>query len=116
MDLEGVLVCEVLNLHDGRQLTGFLAGRPFAWQEMMLVMALLFQFFNFTLDDSQYTLQVAFTLTIKPKDLKMRATLRDGWTARSIEQSLGGSVHGDQPTSKEVRIIAMPRLRTLTRI
>lgn len=71
-------------------------GRPFAWQEMMLVMAMLLQYYNFTLDDPQYNLQIAFTLTIKPKNLHMKATLREGWTARSIEQSLSGSVPGTQ--------------------
>lgn len=65
-------------------------GRPFAWQEMMLVLPMLLQYFNFSLDDPQYALQTAFTLTIKPKDLYIRSTLREGWTARRIEQHLNG--------------------------
>ncbi|USW48179.1 Putative Flavoprotein-like superfamily [Septoria linicola] len=66
-------------------------GRGFAWQEMMLVMPTLLQYFNFSMDDPQYDLQTAFTLTIKPKDFYMRASLREGWTARKIEQHLSGS-------------------------
>lgn len=70
-------------------------GRPFAWQEMMLVVPMLLQYFNFTLDDPQYTLQISSTLTIKPKDFEMRGTLREGWTPRKIEQSLSGNVAAD---------------------
>ncbi|KAK4508329.1 hypothetical protein PRZ48_002067 [Zasmidium cellare] len=70
-------------------------GRPFAWQEMMLVLAMTLQYFNFTPDDPQYSLQISSTLTIKPKDFYMRASVREGWTARAIEQSLTGQ----QPVS-----------------
>lgn len=65
-------------------------GRPFAWQEMMIVMAMTLQYFNFTPDDPQYSLQISSTLTIKPKNFNMRAAVREGWTARTIEQSLTG--------------------------
>lgn len=75
-------------------------GRPFAWQEMMLVLPMLLQYFNFSLDDPQYTLQTAFTLTIKPKDLVIRATLREGWTARKVEQHLNRSSDLETSTAK----------------
>jgi cytochrome P450/NADPH-cytochrome P450 reductase len=52
-------------------------GRPFAWQESVLITALLLQNFNFRLDDPSYQLQIKQTLTIKPKDFFMHATLRD---------------------------------------
>jgi cytochrome P450/NADPH-cytochrome P450 reductase len=60
-------------------------GRGFAWQEMVLLLPMLLQYFDFSLDDAQYRLQNAFQLTIKPKDFYIRASLREGWTARSIE-------------------------------
>lgn len=70
-------------------------GRPFAWQEAMMVTAMLFQYFNFTPEDPQYDLHLKSTLTIKPKDFYMRAALRDGWTATTVEQSLSGSIRSD---------------------
>ena len=51
-------------------------GRGFAWNEAVIAMAILFQNFNFTLDDPNYQLEVAASLTIKPKDFFMRAQLR----------------------------------------
>jgi len=64
-------------------------GRPFAWQEALLVMAMLLQNFNFVLDP-HYTLGLKQTLTIKPKDLHFRAILRDGLTPTLLEQRLAG--------------------------
>ncbi|KJZ78080.1 hypothetical protein HIM_02717 [Hirsutella minnesotensis 3608] len=65
-------------------------GRPFAWQEAVLVVAMLFQNFNFTLDDPNYNLELQETLTIKPKDFFMRASLRHGMTPTELEQQLAG--------------------------
>ena len=100
MELEVVLVClrgAPLLLADAY----CFAGRPFAWQEMMLVLAMTLQYFNFTPDDPQYSLQISSTLTIKPKDFYMRASVREGWTARAIEQSLTGQ----QPVAASVRVV-----------
>ncbi|KAF2809760.1 cytochrome P450 [Mytilinidion resinicola] len=63
-------------------------GRPFAWQEALLVTAILLQKFNFKMDDPSYELQIKSTLTIKPKDFYMRASLRPGITPTSLQQSL----------------------------
>lgn len=63
-------------------------GRPFAWQEALLTVALLFQNFNFRLVDPSYQLSIKQTLTIKPKDLFMYATLRDGIDTVQLEKSL----------------------------
>ncbi|KAK9319030.1 putative bifunctional p-450/nadph-p450 reductase [Lipomyces orientalis] len=52
-------------------------GRPFAWQEALLVTAMLLQNFNFRMDDPNYQLHIKQTLTIKPKGLFMRCSLRD---------------------------------------
>nr|QNR01075.1 NADPH-cytochrome P450 reductase-2 [Ophiocordyceps sinensis] len=65
-------------------------GRPFAWQEAILVMAMLFQNFNFSLDDPNYRLELQETLTIKPKDFYMRASLRHGMTPTELERQLAG--------------------------
>ncbi|TDL21939.1 cytochrome P450 oxidoreductase OrdA-like protein [Rickenella mellea] len=55
-------------------------GRPFAWQEAQLVIASVFQSFDLYLEDPSYDLHVKQSLTIKPKDLKMRAVSRPGKT------------------------------------
>ncbi|KAK4118316.1 putative bifunctional P-450:NADPH-P450 reductase [Parathielavia appendiculata] len=65
-------------------------GRPFAWQEAVLVMAMLLQNFDFSLDDPTYELQYKQTLTTKPKNFHMRASLRDGLTATELEHRLAG--------------------------
>lgn len=69
-------------------------GRPFAWQEATLAIALLLQNFNFLFDDPRYTLTQQQTLTLKPKDFYMRAVLRDGLTATQLEHRLSGSTAG----------------------
>jgi cytochrome P450/NADPH-cytochrome P450 reductase len=69
-------------------------GRPFAWQESLLVMTMLLQNFNFILQPN-YKFGYKQTLTIKPKDMYMRAILRDGLTPTILQQRLSG-----QPISK----------------
>ncbi|KAL4951002.1 cytochrome P450 [Aspergillus filifer] len=64
-------------------------GRPFAWQEALLVMAMLLQNFEFSLDPN-YKLEFKQTLTIKPKDLYMKARLRHGLTPTTLERRLAG--------------------------
>ncbi|KAI9875940.1 MAG: hypothetical protein M1830_007702 [Pleopsidium flavum] len=80
-------------------------GRPFAWQESLLTTALLLQNFSFRLDDPSYQLSIKQTLTIKPKDLFMHATLRDGIDSIHLEKSLFSA--GSQPAlvaSKDKKI------------
>lgn len=72
-------------------------GRPFAWQEMVIAVAMLLQNFNFLLDDPNYTLTQLQTLTVKPKDFFMRAVLRNGMTAGQLEHRLNGTA----PTSAD---------------
>jgi cytochrome P450 / NADPH-cytochrome P450 reductase len=67
-------------------------GRPFAWQEAVMLTALLFQNFNFVHDNPGYQLSIKQTLTIKPKDFYMRAILRDGLTPAELEARLAGAV------------------------
>ncbi|KAJ7259121.1 fatty acid hydroxylase [Mycena haematopus] len=53
-------------------------GRAFAWQEVCLVMASVIQRFDLSLADPSYNLELKQTLTVKPKDLYIRANLRAG--------------------------------------
>ncbi|KAI2627622.1 bifunctional P-450:NADPH-P450 reductase [Hypoxylon sp. NC1633] len=66
-------------------------GRPFAWQEAVLTMAMLFQNFNFVLADNDYELHHKQTLTLKPKDFYIRAILRDGLDPTKLESRLSGT-------------------------
>lgn len=75
-------------------------GRPFAWQEALLVMAMLLQNFNFVLDDPNYNLAYKQTLTIKPAGFYMRAILRDGLTPTSLERRLAGHAPDENTASQ----------------
>ncbi|KAJ4249793.1 hypothetical protein NW762_012135 [Fusarium torreyae] len=84
-------------------------GRPFAWQEALLVMVMLLQNFNFVLDPN-YNLGFKQTLTIKPKEMHMRAILRDNLTPTTLERRLAGlsvsateKVNGTNGSSTEAR-------------
>ncbi|KAM5345779.1 hypothetical protein ACJ41O_011640 [Fusarium nematophilum] len=70
-------------------------GRPFAWQEALLVMAMLLQNFNFVLQPG-YDLSIKQTLTIKPADMSIRAILRDGLTPTTLEHRLVGGAAADK--------------------
>ncbi|KAI1305496.1 bifunctional P-450:NADPH-P450 reductase [Xylaria venustula] len=65
-------------------------GRPFAMQEAILAMAMLFQSFNFVLHDPTYNLAIKQTLTIKPDNFLMRAIIRDGLSPTQLEHRLAG--------------------------
>ncbi|KAL4925712.1 bifunctional cytochrome P450/NADPH--P450 reductase [Aspergillus undulatus] len=66
-------------------------GRPFAWQEMLLAVSILLQNFTFSMDDPKYRLRLVETLTIKPKDLRVRASLRHGMSPLDLEHRLSGA-------------------------
>ncbi|MGO2537180.1 MAG: bifunctional cytochrome P450/NADPH--P450 reductase, partial [Brachybacterium tyrofermentans] len=51
-------------------------GRPFALQEATLVLAMMLQRFDIALTDPGYEMKIAESLTIKPKDLTIRARTR----------------------------------------
>ena len=78
-------------------------GRAFAWQEALLLCALILQNFTMTLDDPTYELKIQQSLTIKPKDFYMRAKLRPGVTATSLQSMLASgskpldSFNGTEP-------------------
>ncbi|KAE9403346.1 cytochrome P450 [Gymnopus androsaceus JB14] len=64
-------------------------GRPFAWQEVSLVMASIVQKFDLSFVDPAYNLELKQTLSLKPKDLFIHAKLRNRSIAlpKQIQQS-----------------------------
>ncbi|KAK0952507.1 hypothetical protein LTS01_024796 [Friedmanniomyces endolithicus] len=88
-------------------------GFPFAWQEIMMVTAMLLQYFDFAPQDQSYRLQIKSTLTIKPKDFFMRATLREGWTATKIERSLSGSIRTPASSKSQPAASSKPKTEGL---
>ncbi|CAF0757068.1 unnamed protein product [Adineta steineri] len=51
-------------------------GRPFAWQESLLALALVIKHFNIEFVDPSYDLRIKQTLTIKPEGFKIRVRSR----------------------------------------
>ena len=95
-------------------------GRAFAWQEALLAMAIILQRFDFRLDDPSYDLKMQFHLTIKPKDLYIRATLRGGLDATGLEHRMNASPdQGDIKTKNQAsktlqKLGAASRAQSLT--
>ncbi|KAF7562617.1 hypothetical protein G7046_g1524 [Stylonectria norvegica] len=79
-------------------------GRAFAWQESLLVSAMLLQNFNFRLDDPRYELKIHQTLTIKPGDFFVHATLREHVDSIQLGKTLHGNANipSSSATTKEV--------------
>ncbi|MCJ1400318.1 hypothetical protein MMC11_003523 [Xylographa trunciseda] len=83
-------------------------GRAFAWQEAHIVVAMLLQNFNFRADDPSYNIIWRQTLTIKPKDFYMYATLREGIDPIYLEKTLWSNGDGSKSaTSKDKKIADM---------
>ncbi|KAF2662100.1 NADPH--cytochrome P450 reductase-like protein [Lophiostoma macrostomum CBS 122681] len=74
-------------------------GRAFAWQEALLVVALLLQNFDIRMDDPSYELKVKSTLTHKPQGFYMRAALRKGVSATTLQNTLSSSSGAAPATS-----------------
>ncbi|PIG86205.1 NADPH--cytochrome P450 reductase [Aspergillus arachidicola] len=74
-------------------------GRPFAWQEMLLVVVMLLQNFNFEMENPSYDLRIKQSLSIKPDGFQMKATLRRGLDAARLASVLnsGGDLFPDAP-------------------
>ncbi|KAL2855204.1 cytochrome P450 [Aspergillus pseudodeflectus] len=77
-------------------------GRPFAWQEALLVMVMLLQNFDFSWADANYDLKYKQTLTIKPKDMYMKASLRHGLNPTTLERRLAGLATTETTTPANV--------------
>lgn len=76
-------------------------GRPFAWQEAILTTAMLLQNFNFRFDDPSYQLHIKQTLTIKPKDFFMHATLRDHIDPVYVEKMMHNAPAEERKSSEK---------------
>jgi cytochrome P450 / NADPH-cytochrome P450 reductase len=63
-------------------------GRGFAWQEALLIVAMILQNFDVRMDDPSYQLHIKQTLTVKPKDFYIKATLRQGITSTELDKSI----------------------------
>ncbi|KAJ8069548.1 hypothetical protein OCU04_003198 [Sclerotinia nivalis] len=90
-------------------------GRPFAWQEALLAVAMLLQNLNFRMDDPSYNLLIKQTLSIKPNGFYMRASLRDGIDSLHLEKMLHVDTskerlpEGDQKLSKDLSNSGKPK-------
>ncbi|KAI9738411.1 MAG: hypothetical protein M1834_008914 [Cirrosporium novae-zelandiae] len=80
-------------------------GRDFAWQEMLLCIAMLLQNFHFRHYDPNYKLSIRQTLTIKPKGFFMYANLRPGIDVSTLEKNLSNAQmkHEATPPSTPIR-------------
>ena len=63
-------------------------GRPFAWQEALMVTAMVLQNFDLQLDDPAYELRIKQAATIKPRDFFIKARLRKGITPTDLDHAL----------------------------
>lgn len=87
-------------------------GRPFAWQEALLATAMLLQNFDFRFDDPSYQLQIKQTLTVKPKDFYMHASLRNHIDPVYLEKLLYADAVNESRQSGKNRKIAHTSVST----
>ncbi|KAL6712977.1 hypothetical protein ACLMJK_009532 [Lecanora helva] len=79
-------------------------GRSFALQEAHIAMAMILQNFNLQAVDPSYVMKLNQTLTIKPADFQMRASLREGLTATALERRLWGGKPAKEDHAKDKRV------------
>lgn len=75
-------------------------GRPFAWQEATLALAIILQNFNLRMADPQYQLKIKQALTIKPDNFAIKVSLRPGIDSTTIERQLFGGLPAPKPTGQ----------------
>jgi len=63
-------------------------GQSFAWQEALLVTALVLQNFDINFVDPGYRMLIQQNLTVKPKDLHVKIRLRPGLNPTTLAQRL----------------------------
>lgn len=73
-------------------------GQPFAWQESLMIMAMILQNFDFNYSDPGYQMRIQEVLTIKPDNLYVALRLREGVTISTVEKRL---FSGDQAEEVE---------------
>ncbi|KIV91681.1 hypothetical protein PV10_06195 [Exophiala mesophila] len=71
-------------------------GRPFAWQESLLVLAMVLQAFDVKFDNPHYVLNIKQALTIKPDDLYIRVSPRRQMDSTQLDRLL----HSDGTNGK----------------
>ena len=82
-------------------------GRSFAWQQALLIMAMLLQNFDFTADDASYRLRIKQTLTVKPEGFCMRAQLRGPVSVATLAQALdSATIHDPPPVQASTQMTA----------
>ena len=74
-------------------------GRPFAWQEAMLVLAMILQSFDVKLDDLNYKPVIKQALTIKPDELCIRVTPRKSMDASAMDNMIHSKAAKDTETT-----------------
>ncbi|KAF7524958.1 hypothetical protein G7054_g11240 [Neopestalotiopsis clavispora] len=74
-------------------------GRAFAWQEALLVLAMLLRNFDLKLCNPDYELKYVETLTIKPDGLRINASLREDRSTGSLLPSLGSHPKATDPNN-----------------
>ena len=80
-------------------------GQNFAWQEALLVMALVLQNFDMNLVDPGYKVQIKQALTVKPKNLYVKVRLRKGLDPLVLERRLhAGQSHTQQQAAVETTV------------
>lgn len=79
-------------------------GRGFAWQEALLVVALILQSFDVQMEDPSYQLHIKQTLTVKPKDFYIKARLRDDITPTKLDQIM----HSDAQLTASSKTLTTP--------
>lgn len=68
-------------------------------QESILAAAMLFQKFDFNFVDPEYKLTVKQTLTLKPRDLSIRAKLRPGIDVLTLQRDMVHGPGGSKPVT-----------------
>lgn len=76
-------------------------GRPFAWQEATLALAIILQNFNLRMADPSYQLKIKQALTIKPDNFAIKVSLRPGIDATTIERQLYGGLLVSKPSEQK---------------
>jgi cytochrome P450 / NADPH-cytochrome P450 reductase len=70
---------------------------------------MILQNFSLRLEDPSYQLTIKQTLTLKPSDLFMRATLRDGLDPIMLEKNLFGGLANQEPKKHQQLDVKAPQ-------
>ncbi|TBU21312.1 bifunctional P-450:NADPH-P450 reductase [Dichomitus squalens] len=87
-------------------------GRPFAWQEAHIALAMVIQKFDIAMDDPSYTLEIKQQLTVKPKGFYCHAIPRNRSSspiAVAPTSTLVGLPQVSQASSKETEPKVEPK-------